>query len=88
MANGDQPPLEQFIAHVFAAAYWLLYHEVARDLFPETRVHALSPTQDQAVTARTGAMIQNGVRQLLPPSTPPDDHRPPSPPVPPRDSSP
>ena len=24
MANGDQPALEQFIAHVFAAAYWLL----------------------------------------------------------------
>jgi len=76
MAQEGPPQVEQFMAHLFGALYWLLYHRVSRDLFPDTPVHALSVAQDQAVSTRTGAMIRNGAKQLLPPPPEAPDDQP------------
>ena len=69
MADGNAVTNE-LIAHAFAASAWLLYYEVARDLFPGVQVHALSPTQDQAVTNRVYGLIAVAKNKLLPPATP------------------
>lgn len=49
-------PTEDPIRALVSIAYWLLFHEVARDMFHETPVHQLTVVQDRAVTSRVARM--------------------------------
>lgn len=70
------PPIEQWFAHLFGALYWLLYHQVARDVFPDAPIVSLSPQQDSVVTGRVDALIRVGAQRILPQPPPaPDDRR-------------
>jgi hypothetical protein len=77
MADGDLP-IEQLIAPVYGALYWLLYYEVGRDLFPGVPVHSYSASQDQAVANRAVALVEVGRKQIVRPTPPPSDPRPPA----------
>lgn len=52
------PTADDLLLRLYGAAYWLLYHDVARDLFPGTPVYLLSPEQDRRVAVRAGGLIQ------------------------------
>jgi hypothetical protein len=72
----EQLPLEQIIAPVFSAMYWLLYLQIGRDLFPSIPSTSYSTYQDQLVANRATALIEIGRRHfltLMPPATPPPD---------------
>lgn len=80
MPNGQQVGFEQWFAALFGTLYWLLYHQVSRDLFPDTPIVSLSPQQDGLVTARVDALIRVGAQRILPPpAAAPDDRGAPPP---------
>jgi hypothetical protein len=42
---------------LLATAYWILYHEVARDLYPEVPVHRLGTDENNVVVSRVYSLI-------------------------------
>jgi hypothetical protein len=68
MSAPDQPPL----ADLYGVLAALVHHVVAKDLFPETAVHALTPAQSDVVHARGGALVRIGAERLRELSAPPD----------------
>jgi hypothetical protein len=72
----QQIPTDQWFAHLFGTLYWLLYHQVSRDVFPETPIVSLSPQQDALVTGRVDSLIRVGAQRILPPPpAAPDDRK-------------
>lgn len=72
MADEPLRTLEQLTAYVFAAASWLLYYEIGRDLFPGVPIHSYSRDQDEAVSERMKRLLDTSARKILPiPSPPP-----------------
>lgn len=71
------PPVavEQWFAHLFGVPYWLLYHQVARDVFPGTPIVSLSPQQDAVITGRVDGLIRVGAQRILPQPPPAPDDR-------------
>jgi len=71
-----QIPADQWFAHLFGTLYWLLYHQVSRDVFPDTPIVSLSPQQDGLITGRVDALIRVGAQRILPQPPPaPDDRK-------------
>jgi hypothetical protein len=81
MSISPQPlPAEQWFAHLFGVLYWQLYHQVARDVFPNSSIVSLSPQEDGIVTGRVDALIRVGAQRVLPPPpAAPDDRTTPPP---------